>query len=232
MHILGIETSGFGGSVALRSEERTLAARELTQAGRRHAQTLVQEIAELFRSAGLRPHDCDLVALSIGPGSFTGLRVGAVCANTFAYAADCRLVAVDTYLAIAEAAPAEFQQLHVIGNAQRQELFFAEYHRNPDGMWTRHGKIEIANAETWLGKQPPSSGLTGPGVDDFSQWLPPDCRTVPDTLRNPHAETVARIGERLAPDALPGGSSLEPFYLRKSAAEEKWDANQAKNSNS
>lgn len=103
MLTLGIDTSGLGGSIAIARDGNCLAERALSRTGRRHARTLVAELKALFDDTRLRPHDCNTVAVSIGPGSFTGLRVGVVCAKTFAYATRCTLVAVDTHLAVAAA---------------------------------------------------------------------------------------------------------------------------------
>ncbi|HUQ68608.1 MAG TPA: tRNA (adenosine(37)-N6)-threonylcarbamoyltransferase complex dimerization subunit type 1 TsaB, partial [Planctomycetaceae bacterium] len=85
MNILSLETSGLTGSIAL-DRDGVVEQRELATAGRRHAQTLVAEMRDLLHAHGLRPADVNAVAVSIGPGSFTGLRVGVVCAKTFAYA--------------------------------------------------------------------------------------------------------------------------------------------------
>ena len=78
MLILGIETSGRQATVALLKEGQSLMIRQLEQTSRRHAQSLVAEIDVLLRKFGLEAADITAVAVSIGPGSFTGLRVGVV----------------------------------------------------------------------------------------------------------------------------------------------------------
>lgn len=101
MITLGIETSGRAGTIALVEGGTVVAERSLTASGRRHARTLVPELGELLRKTGHTPTEVDVVAVSIGPGSFTGLRVGVVCAKTFAYATGCRIIGIDTFLAVA-----------------------------------------------------------------------------------------------------------------------------------
>jgi tRNA threonylcarbamoyl adenosine modification protein YeaZ len=101
MITLGIETSGRAGTIALVEGGAVVAERSLTASGRRHARTLVPELGELLRNTGHTPTEVDVVAVSIGPGSFTGLRVGVVCAKTFAYATGCRIIGIDTFLAVA-----------------------------------------------------------------------------------------------------------------------------------
>jgi tRNA threonylcarbamoyl adenosine modification protein YeaZ len=100
--ILAVDTSGFEGSVAISEDRHVLNQRCLNAEGRRHAQMLVLEVGELLKSQRLKPADIDIVAVSIGPGSFTGLRVGVVFAKTFAWANNAKLVAVDTLQAVAQ----------------------------------------------------------------------------------------------------------------------------------
>lgn len=129
MYVLGIETSGLEGSIALLRDHECLGELWLNQHGRRHAQSLVFEIGELLQQHGLKPPDVDLVSVSRGPGSFTGLRVGMVCAKTFAYATGSRFISIDTFMAIANNVPSTINRVHVIEDAQREDLFAAEYVR-------------------------------------------------------------------------------------------------------
>src|SRR5450759_3825007 len=99
MLTLAIETSGPLGSVALFESETVLGEQSL-ELGRQHGQSLIPTIRQLLTFYGKLPRDLELVAVSIGPGSYTGLRVGVVCAKTLAYAANSQLVAVDTLHAV------------------------------------------------------------------------------------------------------------------------------------
>lgn len=225
MLTLGIETSGRPGSVALCRDGVCLDERPLEQQGRRHAQSLVAEIDRLLRQFECRGADCELVAVSIGPGSFTGLRVGVVCAKTVCYAAGCRLAAVDTFLCVAENSPADVDNVYVVGDAQRGELFAGRYARHANGFWTQTEEIAIVNGETWCRARNPGDVVTGTGVEKFKQELSTNCRVLKTEYRSPLATVVARLGER----KLETGTgddlwSLEPLYLRRSAAEEKRDA--------
>lgn len=221
MLILGIETSDRIGSVALWREGRSLAERSLAQAGRRHAQSLVAEIQELLRAAQLEPAHCDLVAVSIGPGSFTGLRVGVVCAKTFAYATGCAVVGVDTYLSIAAAAPEEVSSVWVIGNAHRGELFVGRYRRLPGGDWSPAEPIHIVSAAEWCRARAPGDVVSGPGVELFAGELAGRCVVLPLEQGRPTAARIAQLGAmRLAQGSTDDVWGLQPFYLRPSAAEE------------
>jgi tRNA threonylcarbamoyladenosine biosynthesis protein TsaB len=224
MLILGIETSGRAGEIALMRDETCLAERTLQQAGRRHAQTLAAEVQDLLQEFNVQPADCEAVAVSIGPGSFTGLRVGVVFAKTWAYATGCQLAAVDTFLAIAANSPADVAELAVIADAQRGDLFVGRYHRGRDDAWTCTDGVRICNAAQWMSKLQSDEIVSGPGVDKYEDQLRQVCRVLDPSARHPRAVMIARLGmQRIETGPRDAPWRLEPFYLRKSAAEEKWE---------
>ena len=225
MLTLGIETSGRLGSVALVEDGTLLAARSLESKGRRHAQALVAEAKSLFDERGRRLARCDLVAVSIGPGSFTGLRVGVVFAKTLAYAAGCRLAAVDTFQAVAADSPDDVDALHVVADAQRGDIYTARYVRDPGGVFRRAESIVIAEAETWCRQRLPGDVVSGPDRERCAALLSPGWRLMTAERRAQRAETVARLGAKQAEEGRTDDPwTLEPLYLRKSAAEEKWES--------
>ena len=236
MVTLGIETSGRSGRIALRVDGKTLGERELSQAGRRHAQTLVLEIRDLLTDHSVTPANLDLVAVSEGPGSFTGLRVGVVCAKMLAWANGADLVLVDTLLAISAESPAEVCRVEIVSDAQRDDLFLGVYEvtkadADSDQVWLRSGSIEIVNAEAWAHGLASRSGdgfaIAGPGIEKAAEFLPEGNRQLDRASAEPSASTIARLGEQLAMQGqLADPMTVEPFYLRKSAAEEKRDAAQ------
>ncbi|HEX6984119.1 MAG TPA: tRNA (adenosine(37)-N6)-threonylcarbamoyltransferase complex dimerization subunit type 1 TsaB, partial [Planctomycetaceae bacterium] len=162
MIVLGIETSGPVGSVALRRGGRCVEERFLPELGRRHAQSLVPEVAAFLARHGVAAADVDAVAVSVGPGSFTGLRVGVTFAKTFAYAAGAELAAVETFRAIAENAPAA-GTVAVVADAQRGGLMLGLYDRDAAGASVRRGEIRLVAAEELPRLVPPAALLTGPG---------------------------------------------------------------------
>src|SRR5690606_6005893 len=104
MKILAFETSGLLGSVALleTAEGKVVSAVEReTPADQRTARSLLPTTHRLLSDHGWRPADVELIAVTTGPGSFTGLRIGVVGAKTFAYAVGAKLVGVHTLAALA-----------------------------------------------------------------------------------------------------------------------------------
>ncbi|MGZ0170169.1 MAG: tRNA (adenosine(37)-N6)-threonylcarbamoyltransferase complex dimerization subunit type 1 TsaB [Planctomycetales bacterium] len=234
--ILAVDTSGMCGTVALRRDGKLLEERELEQSRRRHAQTLISEIQELLLAHKLASADVGIVAASHGPGSFTGLRVGIVFAKTFAYAIGCPIVAVDTLQAVAEAVSgdefAELNHLHVVSDAQREQLFVSNFHRQPGGHWEATAPIDIIDSEKWrddaAALASPTFAVIGPGLAKVAEDLTGSVRCLPKEMWTPRAANVAAIAERLAAEnQFADPFELEPFYLRKSSAEEKREAKRA-----
>lgn len=221
MIVLGIDTSGMAGSIALMRRGELLAERQLAQAGRRHARTLVAELANLFAECGLRTNQCEAIAISVGPGSFTGLRVGVVCAKTFAYVTGCQLTPVDTFEAVAAGAPDGVNRVAVIDLAQRGDLFVGEYRRDGDH-WVRSGDITIQPTDAYAATLKPEQRVVGPGLGRLRGTTFPESVCLPAEFDIPAARHVASIGTRqLSAGVTVDCWSLEPFYLRRSAAEEK-----------
>jgi len=224
MITLGIETSGQQGSAALLRDGKLLGERDLSREGRRHARTLVPEIRSLLQDAAITPSDVRTLAVSIGPGSFTGLRVGVACAKTWAWATGADVVAVDTLQAVAHQAESTTSRLSVICDAQRKELFVGTFERQDDDTWQRCGEIDIVPIDAWIDGLDPEQVVTGPAVLKLQGRLTDRCRLEPSARFLPTALSVAELGEQAAKAATVDDAwTLEPRYLRRSAAEEKAD---------
>ena len=228
MLVIGIETSGVNGSVALNRDGVCLQSASLQKAGQRHAQSLVSEIRELLRGQGATPRDVSAVAVSRGPGSFTGLRVGVVCAKTFAYATPCQFVAVDTFAAVAMNCPKETRDVWIVEDAQRGDLFAGRYVRELDGRWIQTEPIQVVAADEWLAARQPNETVTGRGLNrcDLSS-VEAACLT-DDSMVIPTASAIAELGRLRLQQPSTNSSETDlnfweavPFYIRPSAAEEQ-----------
>ncbi|WLD12076.1 tRNA (adenosine(37)-N6)-threonylcarbamoyltransferase complex dimerization subunit type 1 TsaB [Planctellipticum variicoloris] len=222
-YLLALETSGRTGSLALLADGSVRETKRLDDVGRRHAQTLVSEIHDLLGRHGLTPQDLSAVAVSRGPGSFTGLRVGIVCAKTFAYAAGLKLLAIDTFDAIAAAAPEDARVVQIVDDAQRGDLFVATFRRGSDGKLTADGPVTIAPAEVWVAAAEPDALVLGPAAAALLD-LGLRSRVAAEPAQNfPAAGVVGRLAwERFARGEADDFWTAGPYYLRASAAEEKW----------
>ena len=220
--ILALETSGLAGSVAVARDGVSLGERSLEQAGRRHAQTLVSECRSLLAEHQQSPRDLTAVAVTRGPGSFTGLRVGIVCAKTLAYALRIPLILVDTFDIIAAQCPAGWNDVWIVDDAQRQELYVGRYRRTDAESWRLEGVRFIVPMREWLDSRAESDIVAGPGTAK----IPPEVAS-PRIVRDlavtvPRAATVCRIAARkLAAGETDDVLIALPFYIRVSGAEEK-----------
>ncbi len=221
MIVLGIETSGRSGSVAVVRDQVVLAETELSATGRRHARTLVPEIGLLLKELNLKMSELDGVAVSIGPGSFTGLRVGIVCAKTLAYALQAPLIAVDTFLAVAANSGVTDCSLFVIDDALRGDVYAGEYQRGSDGSWVCGSPPALISMSEFLNHLHSDAMVSGPGVGKLIEELE-GCKLVEEVRRSPLAKQIALIGEcRLKSQDVSDFWTVEPHYIRRSAAEEK-----------
>jgi tRNA threonylcarbamoyladenosine biosynthesis protein TsaB len=223
--VLALETSALGGSVALLESDNLLSQRRLAE-GRRSGQWLAPAIDEVLREPGREPRELGLVAVTTGPGSFTGLRVGVTTAKTLAYAVGCDVIGLNTLDVIAAQVPVGLVQgeveIHAVMDAQRKELFVARYRIGESNGPERIAADAIVPAQDWLGWLAPGTVVTGHGLDKLAARLPPGVVAVELTLREPQAATVGR----LAWHAHQAGRrddlwKLAPVYLRLSYAEEK-----------
>ncbi len=226
---LGIETSGRCGSIAIHRPGQEKAPIILQRQGRKHAQTLVLEVRNLLKQLQITPQQITGVGVSRGPGSFTGLRIGIAFAKTFGYVTGAPVLGIDTFEAIALSCPPEINETYVISNAQRGDLFVGKYTRVSAQQWQQTEKITLRDIKEFSDALQPGTVVCGPGIDLLEREALPEIRIEEVPLQSLAAQ-VADITARLLQQETPPPSevwSLTPFYLRKSAAEEKWDAQHA-----
>lgn len=223
MLTLAIETSGPTGSVALVASGAVVAEKTL-ELGRQHAQALLPTIRSLLHDTDRSVRDLQLVAVSLGPGSYTGLRIGIVCAKTLAYAIGCPLAAVDTLQTIACNSPEDVPAVEVISDAQRGDLFVGRYARTSAGDWAPQNEIAIVRAEGWAAELVAGATISGPGLEKVANLLDGRFHLLPSECHVPAAVWVARLGIA----AYEAGQAvdlwgIEPRYLRRSSAEVQWE---------
>lgn len=126
MRVIGIETSGNVGSVAV-CEDDVVVGERCLEKGLRHGTELITSVKALFEELHWKPDNIELIAVSVGPGSYTGLRVGITCAKTLAYALNKPIVAVPTLDVLAENAPANSHSICPILDARRMCVYACVY---------------------------------------------------------------------------------------------------------
>jgi tRNA threonylcarbamoyladenosine biosynthesis protein TsaB len=223
---LAIETSGRVGSVALVQDGMVVAEDEFPH-GLKHAAEMIPRIDRLCREQGWRPMDLREVYVSAGPGSFTGLRIGVTLAKTLALATGARLVAVPTVRVLVQNAPSEADQVIIVLDAKRDQIFSARFART-NGSWTEEELARLTDLASALRTSPRPVWLLGEGLPFHEKFWPPDDpqvhRTPPEAWQA-RASAVAAEGVRMAREGtLADPDRLIPIYIRRPEAEEKLDA--------
>jgi tRNA threonylcarbamoyladenosine biosynthesis protein TsaB len=221
--LLILETSGRIGQVAL-AQGATLAAIRRLDEARRHARDLAPAVAELLAAQGWQPRDLHAVIVSRGPGSYTGLRVGIMSAKTLAYTTGCTLLAVETFAAIALQAPEQVLRLDVLADAQQEKVYVQRFTRSsPAAAFVPLAPLSIQPLAEWLDRLESDIWVSGPALHGYESRLSGRARLVDPARWDPRPDSLLRLGlARYQRGEQDDVWTLEPLYLRPSAAEEKW----------
>jgi tRNA threonylcarbamoyladenosine biosynthesis protein TsaB len=149
MNILAIDTSQKTVSVAL-LEDEIIRAEIFINTGVNHAEILLPTIERACETAGLRIGEIHLYALTIGPGAFTGLRIGASTVKGFALATGKPVVGVSTLEALAQNGESSTRLICPMLNAQKQQVYTAAYRAKADGRLEQAADERVMNVEDLL----------------------------------------------------------------------------------
>ena len=233
MSILAIDTASSVSSVAVASEGK-LQAEVTVEAGRTHSETLLSHIEGALSFAGVERSALRGVAVSIGPGSFTGLRIGLATAKAIAYGLGIPLVGVSTLAALALAGPVPAGHTLVLMDAQKGNAYAGLYEWRDGSLHevrpVRVAPLAEAIAEAAdLGKPVLLTGELVVKKRARLENLPENVTLAPAHLLTARASHVAWFGiARLAAGECDDPMTLEPFYIRRSEAEVLWEKRHGK----
>jgi tRNA threonylcarbamoyl adenosine modification protein YeaZ len=148
--VLAIETSQREGGVALRDATGMIHVEPIA-GSRRHDDDLMPAIDRLCRRAAVRPRDLDAVAVSIGPGGFTGLRIAVSTAKVFGLSLGARIVAVPSAEVAIQAVPPSEAECGgiIVALASKRETFWVTRFRFLDDRWAAVGRGGLVDASTF-----------------------------------------------------------------------------------
>jgi len=219
--ILSLETAAGCGSVALTRggvQNGRLIAEAAVHAESSHSRQLLSSVEWMMQAAGVSWSDLDAVAVSIGPGSFTGLRIGLAAAKGIVFAAGKPLIAVPTLDAVALSCPLLDCPLWCVMDARKQEVYAACY-----GAGRQQTSVaEAIRPELLAAKIRPPAVIAGPGLTAYHQLFAhlEGVRLIPPALSSLSAAKIGLLAaERLARGEISDPASEVPLYVRPSEAE-------------
>ena len=218
MYILGIETATRAASVAVIFDGKIL-AETLRESPQSFSETLMPQVEEVIKISGAF-QKIDAVAVSIGPGSFTGLRIGLATAKALSYAWHIKIIGVPTLLAMAYNFPAG-KVLPLI-DAQKNRAYCQLFEK-----FSALSELAVKPIDEAINEVANLDGeifLCGDVLHKIKISLPPNIKIAPANLKMPRASSVALCGaDLLAAGKVDNVMNLEPLYIRRAEAEVLWE---------
>lgn len=210
--ILNIETATKNCSVALSKQGKTLAIRELSEQNFSHAEKLHVFIEELLLETNITFKDVKAVAVSQGPGSYTGLRIGVSAAKGLCYALSIPLIAVDTLEILARKIQISSGIILPMIDARRLEVYSAFFDSNYAKI--RETKAEIID-EISFREGSEILHLIGDGAMKFKEILTNEKYKFYPEIQFPSAKEMSLISyQKFQSNQFEDVAYFEPFYLK------------------
>jgi tRNA threonylcarbamoyladenosine biosynthesis protein TsaB len=217
VRLLAVETSTLAGGVALLEGER-LRGEYLLDVSATHSERLMPAIDRLLADAGWTAAELQGLAVAVGPGSFTGLRIGLSAVKGLALALGIPVAAVPTLDAMAAALPYASLPVCPVLDARKGEVYACLYRWEGAAM-ERQWEYLVLTPPDLAARLTEPVLLLGDGAHLIET---PHARPVPPHRRVPSPSAVGVLGvERLAGGQPAAAGELVPIYLRRSEAELK-----------
>ena len=218
MKILALETSARAVSVAV-TENGVVLASAYQNNGLTHSRTLMPLVENVLRGIGLTARDIDLFAVSTGPGSFTGIRIGVAAAKGLAFGAERPAVGVSTLAALARNIAFADGLVVAAMDARRAQIYEATF-RAQNGCLARltpDRAVSLEDLSRELAGETLPIRIVGDGAELCAQYLNAHgvpCRIAPPHIVMQNAVSVALEAETLPESAYLSAQDLRPLYLR------------------
>jgi tRNA threonylcarbamoyladenosine biosynthesis protein TsaB len=225
MKILALEASTAIGSIAFIDSE-CLRAELWFDDGRTHSERLLRDIDLLLQNSNVSVETTQGIAVGLGPGSFTGLRIALATAKGLALALDLPLAGIPTLEALAHNAALWRGEICALIDARRGHVYSARFRSDGMGKIRLVGEPAFRKLISWLGCVTKPTVFLGDGAEHYRGTIQERLGNMacfpPSELMHPRASVVARLGwARLREGRADDLDTLEPFYLRRSEAERR-----------
>ena len=220
--LLTIQTATPAGSVALTAGDRLIGERFL-DCRQPHGGWLVSAIDQMLDSAGMTVQDLDGFGVTVGPGSFTGLRVGLATAKGLAMATGRPIAGVSTLQTLALQVPYAEAPVCALLDARKKEVYAGIYVWT-DGVPRLLGPESVLPPEALLDRLSGTTIFVGDGAHAYrsliARRIGPRAHILPEVFNPPRAAHAAMLAARMFDSgAIFAPATLNPVYLRPSEAE-------------
>ena len=222
--ILAIETATGCGSVSLtRGNLRRgrIVAEAIAQPEITHSRRLLGSVEWVMGAAGLSWQDIDGIAISLGPGSFTGLRIGMAAAKGLAMAARLPMIGIETMAGIGLSFPLIDRPLWCILDARKQEVYAACFLPDKDGFPVQSKAVQAISPDALADELDRPCLLAGPGVHAYRDIFAAleNVKILPAALGYPRASIIGFLAaSELALGNIMDQALAAPLYVRGSDA--------------
>lgn len=223
MKILAADTSTATGSVALLQDDQVLAEWSLHSA-QTHNRRLLRTVDMVLEQAGCPLADVDGFAVTTGPGSFTGLRIGLSTIKTLAWSLQKPYVGIPSLDALAAAFNYTSVQVCPVLDARKKQVYFALYRRDESGCPSRHGPYRVAAPAELIRHIAEPTILCGDGWLLYRELLQSDLGALAIAAPAPfHSIRAAFVGaiarQKILANEAEDPMAGIPLYVRPSEAE-------------
>lgn len=211
-YILNIETATKNCSVSLAKDGQTIICKEIAELGYSHAEKLHVFIAEIIKEVGISMSDLKAIAVSQGPGSYTGLRIGVSAAKGFCYALEIPLIAIDTLTSLANQVKHNDGLIVPMIDARRMEVYSAIFNSNKEII--REVQAEILTEESFA-NQTEIIYLIGDSNEKAKSVLTKSNFIFLDEIVFPSANEMSAIShQKFQNNDFVDVAYFEPYYLK------------------
>ncbi len=227
MLILAIDSSTSTGSVALVSEQG-LIGESILNLKNTHSQRLMPQLIQLMDDCGYQPSQLEGIAVALGPGSFTGTRIGLITAKTMAQALDIPIIGISTLKAMAFNLKYRSDYICTMIDGRRNRVFSALYtYDNQLVTVSKESLIDIDLLLDELSKLDQKIYFLGEVASGYEEKISSkisDATIVTGAFVLPKASSIAILAlEKLKEEGPDDLFALTPNYLKRSQAEIQWE---------
>ena len=211
-YILNIETATKNCSVALAKDGKTILCKEIAEEGYSHAERLHVFIEDVIKEAGITFQDISAIAVSQGPGSYTGLRIGVSAAKGLCFALDIPLIAIDTLQVLASQATISNGLIIPMLDARRMEVYSAIFTPNFENKRAVQAEIITENSFEDLQE---TLYFVGDCAEKSKPFLTKDNFIFLEKIKYPSAKEMSLLSfEKYKKNDIVDVAYFEPYYLK------------------